>query len=41
MYVKIFEIGDRYCRCHDNPEVNLARTQDQVSSRPMEKPVPL
>lgn len=40
MYVKLFEIGDRYCRPDDNPDVNLARTQDEVSSGPMEKPVP-
>jgi len=41
MHVKIFEIGDRYCRRDDSPDVNLARTQDEISSRPMEKPVPL
>jgi hypothetical protein len=41
MDVTIFEIGDRYCRRDDSAEVNLARTQDEVSSRPMDKPVPL
>ena len=41
MDVTIFEIGDRYCRRDDSPEVNLARTQDEVSPRPMDKPVPL